>query len=119
MLVIDSESRRALRARAHALNPVVSISQNGLTESVLKEIDHSLTIHELIKVRVYGDERELRQNYMNEVCEKLGAAPVQLLGKLLILWRPSPEKQAKEAAAETRRQTNRRRPARQTKRSFQ
>ena len=84
MLDITSEQRRALRASAHALNPVVSISQNGLSESVLKEIERSLESHELIKIRVYNDEREVRDQYLSAICEQLGAAPVQHIGKLLV-----------------------------------
>lgn len=87
-LEITTEQRRALRARAHALNPVVSISENGLTESVVKEIDNSLKAHELIKVRVYGDDRGQRESWYAEICATLSAAPVQHIGKLLVLWRP-------------------------------
>jgi len=96
MLDITSEQRRALRARAHALNPVVAISQNGLTESVLKEISVSLESHELIKIRVFNDDRELRDQYLTTICEQLVAAPVQHIGKLLVVWRPSVE--SKKAA---------------------
>ena len=61
MLQLTADERRALRAQAHGLNPVVSISQNGLSESVLNEIGRSLESHELIKIRVYNDEREVRE----------------------------------------------------------
>ena len=91
MLEITSEQRRALRARAHALNPVVAISQNELSDAVLKEIDTSLTAHELIKIRVFNDDRSIREVYLNTICEQLGAAPVQHIGKLLVVWRPAPE----------------------------
>ena len=60
MLDITADQRRALRARAHALNPVVAISQNGLSDSVMQEISTSLVSHELIKIRVFSDERDLR-----------------------------------------------------------
>lgn len=116
MLPLNAEQRRALKARAHSLNPVVSISQNGLSEGVLKEIDASLTSHELIKIRVYNDDREEREGFLQEICEKLQAGPVQHIGKLLVVWRPSPEVAAKAAkkAASARRSEPRR-----TKRSFQ
>lgn len=90
MLELSPAERRSLRARAHALNPVVSISQNGLSEAVLKEIDVSLKSHELIKIRVFNDDREARNAWLAEICEKLGAAPVQHIGKLLVIWRPEP-----------------------------
>jgi putative YhbY family RNA-binding protein len=102
MLTLSTEERRALRARAHSLSPVVSIAQNGLADSVMKEIDRSLTAHELIKARVYHDDRAVREEYFKTICETLDAAPVQHLGKLLILWRPAPEeKKTKKTSAKT------------------
>ncbi|WP_303783304.1 YhbY family RNA-binding protein [Azovibrio restrictus] len=89
MLQISSEQRRQLKARAHGLNPVVSISQQGLSDSVLKEIDVCLKAHELIKIRVYGDDREARAAYLEAICNQLEAAPVQHIGKLLVVWRPA------------------------------
>ena len=56
----DSKQLLELKARAHHLNPVVMIGQQGLTESVIKETDAALTAHELIKVRVLGDDRAER-----------------------------------------------------------
>ena len=91
MLDITAEQRRALRANAHALDPVVAISQNGLTESVLKEISNSLESHELIKIRVFNDDRSVREQFLATICEQLAAAPVQHIGKLLVIWRPGPE----------------------------
>jgi RNA-binding protein len=112
MLDITADQRRALRARAHALNPVVAISQNGLSESVLQEISTSLDSHELIKIRVFNDDREERAKYLDTICEQLGAAPVQHIGKLLVIWRPSAEaKSAKSRRSHTE--------PRRTKRSFQ
>ena len=113
MLQLTSDECRALRARAHSLNPVVSIAQNGLSETVLKEIDACLKAHELIKIRVYSDEREERQAYLTTICEQLEAAPVQHIGKLLIVWRPMSEED-KAKSTKTRRKEPRR-----TKRSYQ
>lgn len=91
MIEITTTQRRALRAAAHALKPVVSISQKGLTESVVKEIDRCLNAHELIKVRVYDTEREQRDALFAAVCEAVSAAPVQHIGNLLVLWRERAE----------------------------
>ena len=112
MLDITADQRRALRARAHALNPVVAISQNGLSDSVMQEISTSLVSHELIKIRVFNDDREVREQYLASICEQLGAAPVQHIGKLLVIWRPGPD--AKPANARRSRTEPRR-----SKRSFQ
>jgi putative YhbY family RNA-binding protein len=91
LLPISSEQRRQLRAQAHGLSPVVSIAQNGLSDAVLKEIDASLKAHELIKIRVYNDDRAAREGYLTTICETLAASPVQHIGKLLVVWRPRPE----------------------------
>ena len=90
MITLTAIERRTLRARAHDLSPVVSISQKGLTESVLKEIDLCLSAHELIKIRVFDTEREERNALLGEICAKLEAAPVQHIGKLLVVWREKP-----------------------------
>lgn len=84
---LSSSARRALRAAAHHLDPVVMMGQNGLTPAVLHEIDLALTAHALIKVRVQSDERETREGYLAEICQKLGCESVQHLGKLFVLWR--------------------------------
>jgi RNA-binding protein len=91
MLKLTPAERSALRSEAHALNPVVIIGEAGLTPAVLKEIDASLDAHGLIKVRVFGDDREARIEIYETVCEKLRAAPVQHIGKLLVLFRPKKE----------------------------
>jgi RNA-binding protein len=83
--------RSALRAEAHALKPVVIIGEAGLTPSVMKEIAASLDSHGLIKVRVFGDDREARVAMYESICEELDAAPVQHIGKLLVIYRPKKE----------------------------
>ncbi len=91
MLKLTPAERSALRAEAHGLNPVVMIGEAGLTESVMKEIAASLDAHGLIKVRVFGDDREERVAIYEQICEELDAAPVQHIGKLLVLYRPKKE----------------------------
>ncbi|MBL8468278.1 YhbY family RNA-binding protein [Methyloversatilis discipulorum] len=91
MLTLTPDERRALRAQAHPLKPVVMIAQNGLTAAVLKEIELALKSHELIKVRVFDADREQRDAWLAETCETLGAAPVQRIGNILVLYRPNPE----------------------------
>lgn len=90
MKELTPERRRALRAAAHHLNPVVSIAQKGLTPTVLKEIDNCLKTHELIKVRLYGIERTDRPALFEEICTSLDCAQVQHIGNLLVLWREKP-----------------------------
>jgi putative YhbY family RNA-binding protein len=84
--------RRDLRAKAHHLHPVVTIGHHGLTPAVLHEIDVALLAHELIKIRVLGDDRTERSALLERICAETGATAVQHLGKLLIVWRPAPER---------------------------
>jgi RNA-binding protein len=65
------------------------IGNQGLTESVIREITVSLEAHELIKIRVQGDDRDARIAMYERICDELSAAPVQHIGKLLVIWRPS------------------------------
>lgn len=87
---LTATERRGLRAKAHPLRPVVSVGQQGLTPSVLHEIDVSLLAHELIKVRVFNADHEAREAVLARICVALDAAPVQHIGKMLVLWRPAP-----------------------------
>ncbi|MCB5195384.1 ribosome assembly RNA-binding protein YhbY [Deefgea salmonis] len=89
MLQLTADQCRHLRSLAHHLNPVVMIGSSGLTEAVMREIAVNLDAHELIKVRVLGDDREARVQFMEKICADLGASPVQHLGKLLLIFRPN------------------------------
>ncbi|SAL73929.1 CRS1/YhbY domain-contain protein [Caballeronia arvi] len=87
-LKLSPAERSDLRSQAHALKPVVLVGAEGLTDAVLKEINVHLEAHQLIKVRVFGDEREARVEIYDEICDRLNAAPIQHIGKLLVIWRP-------------------------------
>ncbi|KVD70021.1 YhbY family RNA-binding protein [Burkholderia ubonensis] len=87
-LSLSPAERSALRSEAHALKPVVLIGAEGLTDAVLKEIKVHLDAHQLIKIRVFGDERDERIAIYDEICDRLNAAPIQHIGKLLVIWRP-------------------------------
>jgi putative YhbY family RNA-binding protein len=91
MLKLTPVERSALRAEAHGLKPIVMIGEAGLTANVLKEIALGLDSHGLIKVRVFGDDREARAAMYDTICEQLDASPVQHIGKLLVLYRPKVE----------------------------
>lgn len=84
--------RKDKRADAHHLDPVVMIGADGLTAAVIKETDAALKAHGLIKVRVFGDDRASREAMFSTLCDELNAAPIQHIGKLLVIWRPIPEK---------------------------
>ena len=95
MLKLNSEQRSQLRSLAHSLDPVVMIGDAGLTDAVLKEIDVSLNAHELIKIRVFGDDRQARLDMQESICSQMEAAPIQHIGKLLVIYRPKKEESQK------------------------
>lgn len=100
-ILLTPAERRRLRADAHHLQPVVLIGSEGLSDAVRKEADAALNAHGLIKLRVFSDERDTREQILQTLTEDLGAAAVQHIGKLLVLWRPVPEK-AKEVREDRR-----------------
>ena len=89
MLSVTPAQRRFLRAQAHSLNPVVMVGYAGLTEAVVKETERSIASHELIKIKSHSRDKAERDGQMTEICETLGAAPVQHIGKILIVYRPA------------------------------
>ena len=88
--------RKDKRADAHHLDPVVMIGGDGLTPAVQKEVDAALNAHGLIKVRVFADDRAARETMFATLADALNAAPIQHIGKLLVLWRPMPPKEKVE-----------------------
>jgi RNA-binding protein len=85
--------RKVHRAAAHHLDPIVMVGGDGLTPAVKKEADAALRAHGLIKIRVFSDERVAREAMLATLADELDAAPIQHIGKLLVLWRPIPEKE--------------------------
>ena len=86
-LILTPSMRKQKRAEAHHLDPVVSIGADGATAAVRRELDAALAAHGLVKVRVFSDDRTAREALLAELSATLGAAPVQHIGKLLVLWR--------------------------------
>lgn len=94
-ILLSPAQRKNHRADAHHLNAVVMIGSGGLTAAVKKEVDAALNAHGLIKVRVQIDDRVVREAIFQELTTELIAAPILHIGKLLVLWRPMPEKEKK------------------------
>ena len=89
--LLSARERSRLKARAHALEPIIQIGHGGLTDTVAAEIDRALTAHELIKLRAGSHERDARRELFAEICTRTGAASVQEVGKVAVLWRPRPD----------------------------
>jgi putative YhbY family RNA-binding protein len=90
MTPLPPKKRSELRAQAHKLTPVVIIGDKGLTDEVVAEIDRSLKAHELIKVRAFTDDRKARGEWLEAICGRLEAHPVQRIGKVFVLYRENP-----------------------------
>ncbi len=86
---LNSKQVSHLRGLAHSLSPVVMIGNQGLTENVIKEIELNLNAHELIKVQVAGDDRDMRKTMFQDICEKTNAIAVHHIGKQLVFYRAS------------------------------
>ena len=87
-LLLSAAERKQKRAEAHHLDPVVAIGHDGATPAVRREIEAALAAHGLVKVRVFSDDRAARETLLAELSASFAAAPIQHIGKLLVLWRP-------------------------------
>ncbi len=91
---------RELRAKAHALKPVVWLSQHGMSEGALREVERALSAHELIKIHAPTDDRQARVALLESICRDLDAEPVQIIGKTLVAYRARPEPSTPQAKKE-------------------
>lgn len=90
-LSVTPRERAKLKARAHALEPVVQVGHAGVTDKLASELDRALTAHELIKVKVSAPDRDARQQLCDDIVARTGSVAVQRVGNVLVLWRPKPE----------------------------
>jgi RNA-binding protein len=90
-MTLTPRQRAALKARAHPLEPVVTVGQHGASDALVAELDRSLTAHGLIKVKLAGADRQERDTLTAALCERTGAEAVQQVGRVLVLWRPRPD----------------------------
>lgn len=93
LIQLTPAQRKEHRSEAHHLDPVVLVGGDGLTANVKKEIDTALSAHGLIKVRIFSDDRVAREAMFQTLADELSAAPIQHIGKLLVLWRPKVDKE--------------------------
>jgi RNA-binding protein len=91
-MTLTNKQRQYLKGMAHSLKPVVLLGQHGLTEGVLAEIDLALNFHELIKVKVAAEDREVKTLIMDAIVRETAAVKVQSIGHILTLYRASEEK---------------------------
>jgi len=85
--------KQSLKQKAHALKPIILLGQHGLTPAVQLEIERALLTHELVKIKIPGEDREERQTIAEAICQEREAARVQLIGKTLVIYRKKEEKE--------------------------
>ena len=90
---LTPRERSHLKARAHALEPRVQVGHSGVTDAVAAEVDRALTAHELIKVKILGEDRDARRETADAIAARADAALVQSVGKVIVLWRPNPDEE--------------------------
>ena len=90
---LSSQQKKSLRSIAHHLDPVVAVSERGLSEGITEETERALNDHELIKV--FDNDRAVRQEIANELAEKTGSVVLQKIGKIAVLYRKNPNANAK------------------------
>lgn len=89
---LNPKQRQKLKGDAHKLKPIVFIGHQGLTDAVNKEIDRALNDHELFKMRIQNDDRDVRRAWYAEICKIHGAELVQQIGCVGVLYRKNPDK---------------------------
>lgn len=89
---LTTKQKQFLKGLAHHFSPVVMLGGNGLTEGVLAEIENALDHHELIKVKIAGADREMKQLIIDAIVRETKAVEVQTIGHILVLYRQSEEK---------------------------
>ena len=91
LISLTTRERAHLKGRAHTLEPRVQVGHSGMTDAVAAEVDRALTAHELIKVKILDGDRKVRREIADALCTRTDAALVQSVGKVFVLWRPTPE----------------------------
>jgi len=95
MLLLNTKQKQILKGKAHTLKPIVFTGINGLTDNVIKEVDRGLEDHELIKIRIQENDRELRNELFQTLCETVSAQKIQLIGSIGVMYRKKKDEQKK------------------------
>ncbi|MCW8876296.1 MAG: ribosome assembly RNA-binding protein YhbY [Kangiellaceae bacterium] len=91
MSALNNKQIKHLKGLAHELKPIVIVGDKGLTSSVTDEISNAINHHELIKVKIRADEREDREQMINQICQRTGATFIQRVGHIVTLFKRNKE----------------------------
>ncbi|WP_369176731.1 ribosome assembly RNA-binding protein YhbY [Candidatus Thiodubiliella endoseptemdiera] len=87
MTKLTNNQKKFLRARGHVLKPIVMVGQHGLSESVLAELESTMTKHELLKIKIRAEDRDDRQKMIDEVINVTKAHLIQVIGSVMVIYR--------------------------------
>jgi RNA-binding protein len=89
---LSNAKKKEYRSIGHNLNPVVMISENGISQGVIEETERALNDHELIKVKFNVSDREDRATLIKELCQATSAELIQTIGKIALILRFAKER---------------------------
>jgi len=92
---LTNSQKKQLKNIGHTLKPVVTVAGNGLSEGVLKEAERAVTDHELVKIKIVVEDRDIRQQVVSELCDTLNSELVQQIGKIALIYRRSTKAELK------------------------
>lgn len=92
---LTAAQKKSFRSIGHHLNPVVLVSENGISEGVQAELDRALSDHELIKIKVAVNDRDARREILESLSKTAKAELVQTIGKMALLYRRNPDAKPK------------------------
>ncbi len=91
MTKLSNNQKKFLRSMGHHLKPVIMVGQHGLSEGVLAELEATMGKHELIKIKIRTDDREDKQQMIDQILKFSQSHLVQVVGNVLVIYRPFDE----------------------------
>lgn len=88
---LTNNQKKFLRSMGHTLKPVVMVGQHGLTESVLTELQSTMSKHELLKIKIRSQDRDEKQQMIEQIIKFSQAHLVQVIGNVVVIYRPFDE----------------------------
>ena len=87
--------KKSLRGVAHHLDPVVAVSERGITDGIIEETERALVDHEVIKVKVFSPDRTIRGAVATALAQATSSTVLQQIGKVAVLYRHNPKANSK------------------------
>ena len=86
---MTSKQRAKLRSMANTMDPILFVGKDGVTDGTMKEAYDALEARELIKCVVQQNCELTAREALDELCTRLGAEPVQCIGRRFVMYRES------------------------------